>query len=166
MNVFAAGLWGGLAALSLLLGAVLAMRFTLSNRVIGAVMGFGSGALISSIGYELVPESLVKGTGRSMALTFALGTLTFFVADWAIDARGGEKQGFDHRVSVFQVVWHSRPPWHEWASARDARAWSRSWQRSPSRPRTDPAHGRAQPAAQSLDRPFDCSPMRRVPRSS
>ena len=92
MNVFAAGLWGGLAALSLLLGAVLAMRFTLSNRVIGAVMGFGSGALISSIGYELVPESLVKGTGRSMALTFALGTLTFFVADWAIDARGGEKR--------------------------------------------------------------------------
>jgi ZIP family zinc transporter len=92
VSVFAAGLWGGLAALSLLLGAALAMRFALSNRLIGAVMGFGSGALISGIGYELVPESLVKGSGRSMALTFALGTLTFFVADWAIDARGGEKR--------------------------------------------------------------------------
>jgi ZIP family zinc transporter len=92
VSVYAAGLWGGLAGLSLLLGAALAMRFTLPNRVIGAVMGFGSGALISSIGYELVPESLVKGTGRSMALTFAAGTLTFFVADWWIDARGGEKR--------------------------------------------------------------------------
>ena len=92
MSVFAAGLWGGLAAVSLLLGAALAMRFTLSNRVIGAVMGFGSGALISSIGYELVPESLVKGTGRVMALTFALGALTFFFADWWIDARGGEER--------------------------------------------------------------------------
>ena len=92
MSVYAAGMWGGLAALSLLLGAALAMRFTLSNRLIGAVMGFGSGALISSIGYELVPESLVKGTGRSMAVTFALGALTFFFADWWIDESGGEKR--------------------------------------------------------------------------
>ena len=92
MSVFVAGMWGCLAAVSLLLGAALAMRFELSNRIIGAVMGFGSGALISSIGYELVPESLVKGTGRSMALTFALGALTFFVVDWWIDQRGGEER--------------------------------------------------------------------------
>jgi ZIP family zinc transporter len=92
VNVYAAGMWGGLAAISLLIGAALAMRLTLSNRVTGAVMGFGSGALISSIGYELVPESLIKGAGRSMAIAFAAGALTFFVADWAIDARGGEKR--------------------------------------------------------------------------
>lgn len=92
MSVCTAGLWGGLAAISLLIGAALAMRLDLSNRLTGAVMGFGSGALISSIGYELVPESLVRGAGRSMALAFAVGALTFFGADWAIDAGGGEKR--------------------------------------------------------------------------
>jgi ZIP family zinc transporter len=83
-------MWGGLAAVSLLFGAILAMRLRLSSQFIGAVMGFGSGALISSIAYELVPESLVKGSGQWMALAFAVGALTFFAADWAIDARGGQ----------------------------------------------------------------------------
>jgi ZIP family zinc transporter len=69
--VIRAGLWGGLAAISLLIGAALAMRFTLSNRVIGAVMGFGSGALLSSIAYELVPESLLDDTGSWLASTEA-----------------------------------------------------------------------------------------------
>lgn len=49
MGVFAAGMWGAIAAISLVMGALLVMRFQLSNVAIGAVMGFGSGALISSI---------------------------------------------------------------------------------------------------------------------
>ena len=53
-------LWGGLAASSLLIGYLLAGR-GLSNRTIGLVMGFGAGALISAIAYELVPESLIGG---------------------------------------------------------------------------------------------------------
>ncbi len=50
-------------------------------------MGFGAGALISSISYELVPESL--SGGLPMALAFALGAVVFFVSDWWIDKRGG-----------------------------------------------------------------------------
>lgn len=92
MSAYTAAMWGGLAAISLLIGAVLAMRFTLSNRITGAVMGFGGGALISSIAYELVPDSLIGGAGRFMALAFLAGALTFFVADWAIDRSGGEKR--------------------------------------------------------------------------
>jgi ZIP family zinc transporter len=100
VSVYAAAMWGCLAAVSLLIGAALAMRLTLSNRIIGAVMGFGSGALISSIGYELVPESLVRGHGRSMALIFAAGALTFFIVDWWIDERGGEeRKSIDGRPS-------------------------------------------------------------------
>lgn len=89
MSVLSAAMWGGLAAASLLLGAALALRWTLSERLTGAIMGFGSGALVSSIGYELVPESLVKGGGRWMVFAFAGGALTFFVADWLIDRSGG-----------------------------------------------------------------------------
>jgi ZIP family zinc transporter len=59
-------MWGALAGASLLIGAALALRFTLSNRMIGAVMGFGSGALISSIAYELVPESLIGSIGNGL----------------------------------------------------------------------------------------------------
>ncbi len=52
--------WGGLAAASLLIGFALAGR-GLSNRAIGLIMGFGSGALISAIAYELIPESAAAG---------------------------------------------------------------------------------------------------------
>jgi ZIP family zinc transporter len=50
-------------------------------------MGFGAGALISAIAYELVPETVL--TGMDMALAFVLGAVAFFVGDWLIDHRGG-----------------------------------------------------------------------------
>jgi zinc transporter, ZIP family len=79
-------LWGGLAAASLLVGFLLATR-GLSNRTIGIVMGFGAGALLSAIAYELVPESALGGW--FMGLAFVLGALTFFGADRWVDRRGG-----------------------------------------------------------------------------
>ena len=82
----AAFLWGGLAACSLLIGYLLAER-GLSNRTIGLIMGFGAGALISAIAYELVPESAVGGW--SMAGFFVLGALVFFGGDWIVDRQGG-----------------------------------------------------------------------------
>jgi ZIP family zinc transporter len=51
------------------------------------VMGFGAGALISAIAYELVPESMLYGGG--MAVAAFLGAFTFFWADWVIDRGGG-----------------------------------------------------------------------------
>jgi len=82
-------LWGGIAAASLLIGYVLSGR-GLSNRSIGIVMGFGAGALISAIAYELVPESALVGWG--MLVAFALGALAFFLGDWLVDRRGGENR--------------------------------------------------------------------------
>jgi zinc transporter, ZIP family len=78
--------WGGLAAASLLVGYYLTSR-GLSNLWVGMVMGFGAGALLSAIAYELVPKS--SGAGWMSGLFFALGALTFFGADWWIDHRGG-----------------------------------------------------------------------------
>jgi len=82
-------LWGGLAASSLLIGYALAGR-GLSNRAIGIVMGFGAGALISAIAYELVPESSVAGA--ESALAFGLGALAFFGGDWLVDRQGGAER--------------------------------------------------------------------------
>jgi ZIP family zinc transporter len=88
-SLVSAALWGALAASSLIIGAVLAVRARLSNRVIGSVMGFGAGALIGAIAYELVPDSLISGAGKEIFAAFAAGTLTFYVCDRLIDDRGG-----------------------------------------------------------------------------
>ena len=87
--MLAAFLWGGLAAAALLVGYLLAER-GLSNRTIGLVMGFGAGALISAIAYELVPESL--NGGWEVALFLLVGSVTFFVADWLVDRQGATKR--------------------------------------------------------------------------
>ena len=89
-SIAIAAFWGGLAAISLIIGAVAAVRLRPSDRVTGAVMGFGAGALLGGIAYELVPESLMKDAGWSIFLAFAAGALTFFVGDWLIDPRGGK----------------------------------------------------------------------------
>jgi zinc transporter, ZIP family len=79
-------LWGGVAAASLLVGFFLAGR-GLSNRRVGIVMGFGAGALISAIAYELVPESALSGWQSIVA--FLIGALSFYVGDWIVDRQGG-----------------------------------------------------------------------------
>jgi ZIP family zinc transporter len=70
----------------LLFGYALSAR-GLSNRTIGIVMGFGAGALVSAIAYELIPESVFGGL--DMALAFGLGAVAFFVGDLLVDRRGG-----------------------------------------------------------------------------
>ena len=82
-------IWGGLAASSLLIGYALARR-GLSSRATGTIMGFGAGALISAIAYELIPESHV--TGWDITLAIGLGAITFFIGDWIVDGRGGAER--------------------------------------------------------------------------
>ncbi len=85
--MLSAALLGGLCASSLLVGFTLAGR-GLSRRALGMIMGFGAGALLSAIAYELIPASDLGGTGTALAIV--LGALTFFIGDWLVDRRGGE----------------------------------------------------------------------------
>jgi ZIP family zinc transporter len=65
----------------------------LSPRVIGLAMGFGAGALISAVSYELVEEAINISNGTGVpAAGVAAGALTFFFGDWYIDRRGGAKR--------------------------------------------------------------------------
>jgi zinc transporter, ZIP family len=84
--MIAAFLWGALSAISLMIGFLIAER-GLSNRIIGLIMAFGAGALISAVAYELVPESAISGWG--MAVSFVLGAIAFFAGDWLVDCLGG-----------------------------------------------------------------------------
>jgi ZIP family zinc transporter len=85
--------WGALAAASLVLGALLALARRWSDGVVGAVLAFGAGALISSVAFELAEEGLQIGSPASVAIGLVLGAVTFFVADRAVEKIGGRKGG-------------------------------------------------------------------------
>lgn len=57
--------WGGFAAASLILGYFLSAR-QLSRRAVELIMGFGGGALLSAIAYELVPEPTMTTSGADL----------------------------------------------------------------------------------------------------
>jgi ZIP family zinc transporter len=85
--------WGLLAASSLVIGAVVALRFRISLRAIGLVMGFGAGVLISAVSFDLVGEAAEMSSGRG-AIVFGLfaGCGVFFCGDWLIDRLGGSER--------------------------------------------------------------------------
>ncbi|MDR1664326.1 MAG: ZIP family zinc transporter [Clostridiales bacterium] len=86
-------LWGVLTSGSLMLGAVAALRFKISHNVIGFVMAFGVGALISSVCFELVGEAFAESRDiLPVAAGLLLGALAFFTGDLLIDRMGGENR--------------------------------------------------------------------------
>jgi ZIP family zinc transporter len=85
-------LWGGLAAASLILGAVLATLRSWSDGFVGAVLAFGAGALIASLSFELAEEGVSIGGALPVALGLAAGALAFFGGDRLIEARGGRER--------------------------------------------------------------------------
>ena len=56
--------WGILAASSLVIGALVALRFRIGLRVIGLILAFGAGVLISAVAFDLVEEAVGKSGGR------------------------------------------------------------------------------------------------------
>jgi zinc transporter, ZIP family len=85
-----AALWGLAAGSSLLLGALIALRLRPGRRVVGLLMAFGAGVLISAVAYDLVEEAfhVAEGSG-AVGAGLAAGALAFYFGDRAIAARGG-----------------------------------------------------------------------------
>lgn len=82
--------WGLLAGSSLVLGGLIALRVEISRKVLGLVMAFGAGVLISAVAYELVLEATEAALGSgAAALGLAAGALAFFAGDALISARTG-----------------------------------------------------------------------------
>jgi ZIP family zinc transporter len=85
--------WGLLAASSLVIGGAVAIRFRISLRAIGLIMGFGGGVLISAVAFDLVEEAANTESGHGAVVTgiFA-GCGVFFGGDWLIDRFGGAER--------------------------------------------------------------------------
>jgi ZIP family zinc transporter len=82
--------WGVVSSGSLLLGGLAALWRPVNRTLLGLIMAFGAGVLISAVAFELVEEGISQtGRLRDVAVGLAVGSLTFFAGDWIIDRRGG-----------------------------------------------------------------------------
>ena len=80
--------WALLGASSLLLGAFVAFAVPIPRTVLGFILAFGAGVLISAVAYELVEEAVTTAADSyAVAIGFPLGALVFFLGDVAIDLR-------------------------------------------------------------------------------
>ena len=80
--------WALLGASSLLIGAGVAFAVRIGARLLGFILAFGAGVLISAVAYELVEDALTVGAAAgAVGAGFALGALVFFAGDVAIDRR-------------------------------------------------------------------------------
>jgi ZIP family zinc transporter len=93
-------LWGLVASSSLLIGGALALRLSIGTRVLGLIMAFGAGVLISAVAFELVEEAFDTSSGEGdITLGLFLGAGVFFAGDAIIDRLGGSERKRSSRRS-------------------------------------------------------------------
>ncbi len=86
-------MWGVLTSGSLLIGALIALKFKFSHKLIGFVMAFGVGALMSSVSFELVTEAFSESQDIFIVcIGLFAGALTYFGGDLMIDRFGGSNR--------------------------------------------------------------------------
>ncbi|MFJ2551682.1 ZIP family metal transporter [Microbacterium sp. NPDC087591] len=83
-------LWGVVAAAPLFIGAVLALLRKWPPRWLGIVLGFGAGALMASIAFELWEEGLALAGPIPLVTGVAAGAISYYIADRILDARAAK----------------------------------------------------------------------------
>jgi len=83
--ILQAGLWGWLAASSLLLGAWLGFAARLADRLVAAVMAFGSGVLIAALCFEQLPQAERLGGVWPTLAGLLAGGVAFVLANEGLD---------------------------------------------------------------------------------
>jgi ZIP family zinc transporter len=82
-----------LAASSLVLGALLGAARPWPDRLIGVVLAFGAGALISAVSFDLAEEGAQVGDRGVLAAGLAIGAFTYFAADRLIGKKSARRGG-------------------------------------------------------------------------
>src|SRR5215208_5393859 len=93
--------WGAVAASSLLLGALVGLLRTWPARAIGLVLGFGAGALISAVSFELAEDGVAIGGAGAVAIGLGAGALTYFACDSLIERPGTSDAGAALALGAF-----------------------------------------------------------------
>ena len=81
--------WGALAGSSLVIGALLAVIRRWPGALIGGVLAFGAGALVSAVAYDLAQEGLEQSGPLAVAGGLALGAMSFYLANRLVHRIGG-----------------------------------------------------------------------------
>jgi ZIP family zinc transporter len=93
--------WALLGASSLLIGALIAFAVRIADRLLGFILAFGAGVLISAVAYELVEEAVaVTVDSRAVGAGFALGAIVFYAGDVGIDRRVAGSTGRGHGLGI------------------------------------------------------------------
>lgn len=87
-----AGFWGLLAGSSLVLGAAIGIWLPIPRRIVALIMGFGAGALVSALAFDLTAEAFEEGGAALTAIGLAAGGLTFFIGDVLIESPATAKK--------------------------------------------------------------------------
>jgi zinc transporter, ZIP family len=87
--------WGAFAASSLVIGALAGVLRQWPGRLIGVVLAFGAGALISAVSFDLAEEGAQAGDHAFLGLGLAAGALTYFTANGLLERHsgGGDQAG-------------------------------------------------------------------------
>jgi len=87
--VLEAAFWGLVGGVALVVGAVPALLWRTPSRLVGLIMAFGAGVLISAVAFELVGEAFENSGAVPVVAGMAAGAAVFFAGDLLIDRRGG-----------------------------------------------------------------------------
>jgi ZIP family zinc transporter len=87
-----AGLWGLLSGSALVLGAGIAWFTKVPQRVVAAVMAFGSGVLISALSFELMDKAYTTGGFVSSAGGFVGGAAVYTAVNFYLSRKGAKKR--------------------------------------------------------------------------
>lgn len=85
--------WGALAASSLVIGALLGAARPWPDRLVGLVLAFGAGALISAVSFDLAEEGAQLGDHGVTAIGLAIGALTYFSLDRLVGKKSAKRKG-------------------------------------------------------------------------
>ncbi|MFA6308890.1 MAG: ZIP family zinc transporter [Clostridia bacterium] len=94
-----AGIYGLIGGAALFIGALLGIYVkNVPKRVVGVIMAFGSGVLISALTFDLMEKAYQSGGFDSVSIGFISGALLFVGGDYLIDSCGGH----------FRKLWHGK----------------------------------------------------------
>jgi ZIP family zinc transporter len=83
-----AGLWGLLAGGALVIGAAVGYFARVPQRLIAAIMAFGSGVLISALSFDLMEDAYERGGFGATAGGFVIGASIYTAANWVLTHTG------------------------------------------------------------------------------
>jgi zinc transporter, ZIP family len=81
--------WGALAASSLVIGALAGLAGRWPDRLVGLVLAFGAGALISAVSFDLAEEGAQVGDPGFLGVGLGIGAMTYFGLDRLLERRSG-----------------------------------------------------------------------------